>query len=105
MTASDWHCEERRTQPRQTSSNSSNMDVSLARHTPHRQEVSLDSEDVMGSLSVNTTNGTLAPSLCISYTTKSDIHGIIMNPSYGWGYYFVEKKVIQSSYNTKDKRT
>ena len=23
----------------------------------------------------------LAPSLCISYSTKSDIHGIIMNPS------------------------
>ena len=22
----------------------------------------------------------LAPSLCISYSTKSDIHGIIMNP-------------------------
>ena len=25
----------------------------------------------------------LAPSLCISYSTKSDIHGIIMNPQMG----------------------
>ena len=28
--------------------------------------------------------GRLAPSLCISYSTLSDIDGIIMNPSGGW---------------------
>ena len=29
----------------------------------------------------------LAPSLCIFYSTKSDIYGIIMNPPDGWGFY------------------
>ena len=53
----------------------------------------------------------LAPSLCISYSTKSDIHAIIMNPQMG-GDITVRlsaphfgKKVIQYSYNTLDKRT
>ena len=56
----------------------------------------------------------LAPSLYISYSTKSDIHGIIMNPSDGWGSYCLMKyfcqhqileKVIQSSSDTEDKMT
>ena len=55
----------------------------------------------------------LAPSLCISYSTKSDIHGIIMNPQMGGDITVRDemsaphsgKKVIQSSYNTLDKRT
>ena len=57
----------------------------------------------------------LAPSLCISYSTKSDIHGIIMNPQMGGDITVRDeillsaphsgKKAIQCPYNTLDKRT
>ena len=53
-------------------------------------------------------NSKLTPSLCISYSTKSDIHGIIMNPYNTKTYLKYKplsaphsgKKIIQSSYNS-----
>ena len=53
-------------------------------------------------------NPRLSPSLCISYSTKSGIHGIIINPyNTKTDLKYTEmsarhsgKKVIQSSYNT-----
>ena len=57
----------------------------------------------------------LAPSLCISHSSKSDIHEIIINPlderkKLLSGETLLSaphsgKKVIQSSYNTLDKMT
>ena len=44
--------------------------------------------------------GRLAPSLCISYSTKSDIHGIIMNP-YNTKTYLkcVNHNLVKKSFN------
>ena len=57
----------------------------------------------------------LAPSLCISHSTKPDMHGILMNPFDELENLLFDeilpsapnsgKKVIQSSCNTLDKRT